>query len=129
MGYFSEMSLNMSERYCDRGAETRKDALIMRYEDLKAHYEELLLEDAPVEGDHYFSADDYRYASEQSFDTLSDTMRAMELAADTLEAEYGISVRDGQSSRKSTVNTEIDENQISFFEVVCMPWVCAEAVA
>lgn len=129
MGYFSEMSLNMNEKYGDRGTPTRKDTLIMRYEDLKAHYEELLFEDAPVEGDRYFSKDDYRYASEQSFDTLSDTMRAMELTADTLESEYGISVRDGQSSRKGAVNTEIDENQISFFEVICMPWVCAEAVA
>ena len=84
MGYFSELDLTNRENYIDRSYHGFDEQLLWRYEDLKERYSRFLREGAPINGDDYFSKNDYRYSPINCFNTLSDVYRAMEIVKTTL---------------------------------------------
>lgn len=121
MGRFSEMNLEINEKGREYGYAYGGEELVWRYEDLKAQYEKLLDTGADQLGDDYFSASDYRYASEKSCNTISDVRRAMEIVADELEAKHGIAVREGASAFCDDSGYDGVFGQISFFDSAVMP--------
>jgi hypothetical protein len=128
MGYFSELDLINRENYTDRSYHGFEEQLLWRYEDLKERYSLLSREGAPINGDDYFSKNDYRYAPLECFNTLSDVCRAMEIVKEDLEEKCGI-VIDDEANPKEAIDEEKDENQISLLEVVLLPSWLQTAVA
>jgi hypothetical protein len=128
MGYFSELDLTNRENYIDRSYHGFEEQLLWRYEDLKERYSLLSREGAPINGDDYFSKNDYRYAPLECFNTLSDVCRAMEIAKKDLEAKCDMIIDDDGNVVECT-EEEDDPNQISLFEVVLLPTWFQTAVA
>ena len=128
MSYFSELDLEMKEDYTDRSYHGFEEQLLWRYEDLKERYSHLSREGAPINGDDYFTKNDYRYAPLECFNTLSDVYCAMEIVKEDLEEKCGI-VIDDEANPKEAIDEEKDENQISLFEVVLLPSWLQTAVA
>ena len=128
MGYFSELDLNNKENYIDRSYHGFEEQLLWRYEDLKERYSLLSREGAPINGDDYFSKNDYKYAPIECFNTLSDVCRAMEIAKEDLEEKCDMIIDDDGNVVECT-EEEDDPNQISLFEVVLIPTWFQTAVA
>ena len=128
MGYFSELDLINRENYTDRSYHGFEEQLLWRYEDLKERYSLLSREGAPINGDDYFSKNDYRYAPIECFNTLSDVYRAMEIAKEDLEEKCDMIIDDDGNVVECT-EKEDDPNQISLFEVVLLPTWFQTAVA
>ena len=128
MGYFSELDLTNRENYIDHGYHGFEEQLLWRYEDLKERYSLLSREGAPINGDDYFSKNDYRYAPIECFNTLSDVCRAMEIAKEDLEEKCDMIIDDDGNVVECT-EEEDDPNQISLFEVVLLPTWFQTAVA
>lgn len=128
MGYFSELDLTNRENYIDRSYHCFEEQLLWRYEDLKERYSLLSRKGAPINGDDYFSKNDYRYAPLECFNTLSDVFRAMEIAKKDLEAKCDMIIDDDGNVVECT-EEEDDPNQISLFEVVLLPTWFQTAVA
>ena len=128
MGYFSELDLISRENYTDRSYHGFEEQLLWRYEDLKERYSLLSREGAPINGDDYFSKNDYRYAPIECFNTLSDVCRAMEIAKEDLEEKCDMIIDDDGNVVECT-EEEDDPNQISLFEVVLLPTWFQTAVA
>ena len=128
MGYFSELDLINRENYTDRSYHSFEEQLLWRYEDLKERYSLLSREGAPINGDDYFSKNDYRYAPIECFNTLSDVCRAMEIAKEDLEEKCDMIIDDDGNVVECT-EEEDDPNQISLFEVVLLPTWFQTAVA
>ena len=128
MGYFSELDLLNRENYIDRSYHGFEEQLLWRYKDLRERYSLLSREGAPINGDDYFSKNDYRYAPLECFNTLSDVYRAMEIAKKDLEAKCDIIIDDDGNVVECT-EEEDDPNQISLFEVVLLPTWFQTAVA
>ena len=128
MGYFSELDLINRENYTDRSYHGFEEQLLWRYEDLKERYSLLSREGAPINGDDYFSKNDYRYAPIECFNTLSDVYRAMEIAKEDLEEKCDMIIDDDGNVVECT-EEEDDPNQISLFEVVLLPTWFQTAVA
>ena len=128
MGYFSELDLTNRENYIDRSYHGFEEQLLWRYEDLKERYSLLSREGAPINGDDYFSKNDYKYAPIECFNTLSDVYRAMEIARQELEERFDMIIDDdGNVINRS--EEEEDPNQISLLEVVLLPTWFETAVA
>jgi hypothetical protein len=121
MGRFSEMNLEINEKGREYGYAYGGEELVWRYEDLKARYEELLDTGAPLHSDDYFSASDYRYAPEKSFNALMDVQRAMDTVADELEAKHGIAIRENAAVFCDDSGYEGVFGQISFFDSAVIP--------
>ena len=128
MEYFSELDLINRENYTDRSYHGFEEQLLWRYEDLKERYSLLSREGAPINGDDYFSKNDYRYTPIECFNTLSDVYRAMEIAKKDLEAKCDMIIDDDGNVVECT-EEEDDPNQISLFEVVLLPTWFQTAVA
>jgi hypothetical protein len=128
MGYFSEIQIELQDKYSDQSYHGFEEQLRWRYEDLKDRYLELLDMDAPVCGDDYFTADDYRYAPIQCFETIRDVWRAMEIAKEDLAEKCDIIVCE-DSTIENKDNEEEDPNQITVFEIVLLPTWFQTAVA
>ena len=128
MGYFSELDLINRENYIDRSYHGFEEQLLWRYEDLKERYSLLSREGAPINGDDYFSKNDYRYAPIECFNTLSDVYRAMEIAKKNLEEKCDMIIDDDGNVVECT-EEEDDPNQLSLFEVVLLPIWFQTAVA
>jgi hypothetical protein len=128
MGYFSDLDLRNKETDIDSSYCGFEEQLLWRYEDLKERYSLLSREGAPINGDDYFSKNDYRYSPIDCFNTLSDVYRAMEIAKEDLEEKCGI-VIDDEANPKEAIDEEKDENQIPLFEVVLLPYWLQTAVA
>ena len=128
MGYFSDLDLINRESYTDRSYHGFEEQLLWRYEDLKERYSLLSREGAPINGDDYFSKNDYRYAPLECFNTLSDVCRAMEIAKEDLEEKCDMII-DDDGNVVEYVEEEDDPNQISLFEVVLLPTWFRTAVA
>lgn len=128
MGYFSEFHLTMNEQYQDPSAPSFEDQLLWRYEDLKDRFLELFNIDAPFAGNDYFTADDYRYAPIQSFKTIRDICRAIEIAKEDLEIKCNIAVDEDGIKKKH--EDEQDPNQTDIWEIVLLPtWFQTAAAA
>ena len=129
MGYFSELDLRNRENYIDRSYHGFEEQLLWRYEDLKERYSLLSREGAPINGDDYFSKNDYRYSPIVCFNTLSDVYRAIEIVKEDLEEKCDIIVReDGSIAKKD--DDEEDPNQITMLEIVLLPtWFQTAAAA
>lgn len=128
MGYFSELDLINRENYTDRSYHGFEEQLLWRYEDLKERYSLLSREGAPINGDDYFSKNDYRYAPIECFNTLSDVYRAMEIAKEDLEEKCDMII-DDDGNVVECIEEVDDPNQISLFEVVLLPTWFQTAVA
>ena len=128
MGYFSELDLINRENYTDRSYHGFEEQLLWRYEDLKERYSLISREGAPINGDDYFSKNDYKYAPIECFNTLSDVCRAMEIAKKDLKEKCDIIIDDDGNVVECT-EEEDDPNQISLFEVVLLPTWFQTAVA
>jgi hypothetical protein len=128
MGYFSEFDLINRENSIDRSYHGFEEQLLWRYEDLKERYSLLSREGAPINGDDYFSKNDYRYSPIDCFNTLSDVYRAMEIAKEDLEEKCDLII-DDEVNAKEALDEEKEENQISLFEVVLLPSWLQTAVA
>jgi hypothetical protein len=128
MGYFSELDSINRENYTDRSYHGFEEQLLWRYEDLKERYSLLSREGAPINGDDYFSKNDYRYAPLECFNTLSDVCRAIEIAKEDLEEKCDMIIDDDGNVVECT-EEEDDPNQISLFEVVLLPTWFQTAVA
>ena len=128
MGYFSELDLINRENYTDRSYHGFEEQLLWRYEDLKERYSLLSREGAPINGDDYFSKNDYRYTPIECFNTLSDVYRAMEIAKEDLKEKCDMIIDDDGNVVECT-EEEDDPNQISLFEVVLLPTWFQTAVA
>ena len=128
MGYFSELDLINRENYTDRSYHGFEEQLLWRYEDLKERYSLLSREGAPINGDDYFSKNDYRYAPIKCFNTLSDVYRAMEIAKEDLEEKCDMII-DDEGNVVECTEEEDDPNQLSLFEVVLLPTWFQTAVA
>jgi hypothetical protein len=128
MGYFSDLDLRNKETDIDSSYCGFEEQLLWRYEDLKERYSLLSREGAPINGDDYFSKNDYRYSPIDCFNTLSDVYRAMEIVKEDLEEKCGI-VIDDEANPKEAIDEEKDENQISLFEVLLLPSWLQTAVA
>ena len=128
MGYFSELDLINRENYTDRSYHGFEEQLLWRYEDLKERYSLLSREGAPINGDDYFSKNDYRYAPIECFNTLSDVYRAMEIAKEDLEEKCDMIIDDDGNVVECTEKDD-DPNQLSLFEVVLLPTWFRTAVA
>ena len=128
MGYFSELDLINRENYTDRSYHGFEEQLLWRYEDLKERYSLLSHEGAPINGDDYFSKNDFRYAPIECFNTLSDFYRAMEIAKEDLEGKCDMIIDDDGNVVECT-EEEDDPNQLSLFEVVLLPTWFQTAVA
>ena len=102
--------------------------MLWRYEDLKERYSLLSREGAPINGDDYFSKNDYRYAPLECFNTLSDVYRAMEIAKKDLKEKCDIIIDDDGNIVECT-EEENDPKQLSLFEVVLLPTWFGTAVA
>ena len=126
--YFSDLDLINRESYTDRSYHGFEEGLLWRYEDLKERYSLLSREGAPINGDDYFSRNDYRYAPIECFNTLSDVCRAMEIAKEDLEAKCDMII-DDDGNVVEYVEEEDDPNQLSLFEVVLLPTWFRTAVA
>ena len=126
--YFSELDLTNRENYTDRSYHSCEEQLLWRYEDLKERYSLLSREGAPINGDDYFSKNDYKYAPIECFNTLSDVCRAMEIAKEDLEEKCDIIIDDDGNVVECT-EEEDDPNQLSLFEVVLLPTWFGTAVA
>ena len=128
MGYFSNLDLRNKETDIDSSYHGFEEQLLWRYEDLKERYSRFLREGAPINGDDYFSKNDYRYSPIDCFNTLSDVYRAMEIAKEDLKEKCGIIIAD-EVNAKEALDEEKAENQISLFEVVLLPSWFQTAVA
>ena len=128
MGYFSELDLTNRENYIDRSYHGFEEQLLWRYEDLKERYSLLSREGAPINGDDYFSTNDYKYAPIECFNTLSDVYRAMEIAKEDLEKKCNMII-DDDGNVVECAEEENDPNQLSLFEVVLLPTWFGTAVA
>lgn len=129
MGYFSELDITRKEEYADQSYHGFEDQLLWRYEDLRDRYFTLLDSDAPCIGDDYFSADDYRYAPIEYFETINDVYCAMEIAKEDLETKCNIIVRDDGSIENAEDDDE-DPDQMTVFEIVLLPtWFQTAVVA
>ena len=126
--YFSDLDLINRESYTDRSYHGFEEQLLWRYEDLKERYSLLSREDAPINGEDYFSKNDYKYAPIECFNTLSDICRAMEIAKEDLEAKCDMII-DDDGNVVEYVEEEDDPNQLSLFEVVLLPTWFRAAVA
>lgn len=127
MGYFSELDIAAREESVDRSYHGFEEQLLWRYEDLKDRYRELLNMDAPINGDDYFSRNDYRYAPVEYFTTVEDVYRAMEIAKEDLKTKCDITVRDDGSIENK--DEEEDPNQLTMLEIVLLPTWFQTAVA
>ena len=128
MGYFSELDLINRENYTDRSYHGFEEQLLWRYEDLKERYSLLSREGAPINGDDYFSKNDYRYAPIECFNTLSDVYRAMEIVKEDLKEKCDMIIDDDGNVVECTEEKD-DPNQLSLFEVVLLPTWFQTAVA
>ena len=126
--YFSEFDLINRENYTDRSYHGFEEQLLWRYEDLKERYSLLSREGAPINGDDYFSKNDYKYAPIECFNTLSDVYRAMEIAKEDLKEKCDMIIDDDGNVVECTEEDD-DPNQISLFEVVLLPTWFQTAVA
>ena len=127
MGYFSEFDLINRENYIDRSYHGFEEQLLWRYEELKERYSRFLREGAPINGDDYFSKNDYRYSPIDCFNTLSDNY-PMEIAKEDLEEKCDIII-DDDGNVVECAEEEDDPNQLSLFEVVLLPTWFQTAVA
>ena len=128
MSYFSELDLEMKEDYTDRSYRGFEEQLLRRYKDLNERYSHLSHKGAPIDGDDYFSKNDYRYAPLKCFSTLSDVYRAIEVAKEDLEIKCNVII-DNDGNVVECTEEEDDPNQISLFEVVLLPTWFQTAVA
>ena len=128
MGYFSELDLINRENYTDRSYHGFEEQLLWRYEDLKERYSLLSRDSAPINGDDYFTKNDYRYAPLECFNTLSDVYRAMEIAKEDLKEKCDMIIDDDGNVVECT-EEEDDPNQLSLLEVVLLPTWFQTAVA
>ena len=128
MGYFSELDIINRENYTDRSYHGFEEQLLWRYEDLKERYSLLSRDGAPINGDDYFTKNDYRYAPLECFNTLSDVYYAMEIAKEDLEEKCDIII-DDDGNVVECAEEEDDPNQLSLFEVVLLPTWFQTAVA
>ena len=126
--YFSDLDLINRESYTDRSYHGFEEGLLWRYEDLKERYSLLSREGAPINGDDYFTKNDYKYAPIECFNTLSDVCRAMEIAKEDLEEKCDMIIDDDGNVIECT-EEEDDPNQLSLFEVVLLPTWFQTAVA
>ena len=117
MGYFSEKLIDAPNT--DNSYHGFEDQLLWRYEDLKDRYLELLEMDAPRIGDDFFTANDYRYAPIDCFNTIRDVRCAMEIAKEDLKIECGITVDEDTDVENDEESS--DPDQISMFGIVLLP--------
>ena len=128
MGYFSELDIINRENYIERSYHGFEEQLLWRYEDLKERYSLLSREGAPINGDDYFTKNDYRYAPLECFNTLSDVYRAMEIAKEDLEEKCDMII-DDEGNVVECTEEEDNPNQLSLFEGVLLPTWFQTAVA
>ena len=126
--YFSSLDLTSRENYIDCSSHGFEEQLLSRYEALKERYSLLSREGAPINGDDYFSKNDYRYAPIECFNTLSDVYRAIKIAKEDLKEKCDVIINDDKDVNLS--EEEKESNQISLFEVVLLPtWFGTAAAA
>ena len=120
MGYFSKLDLQMKEEYIDKSYYSFDDQLLQRYKDLKERYSELLNSNAPYVGENYYSYNDYHYAPVNSFKTIAEVCRALEVTAENLKKKCDITVYPYSYEEQNNI---ISENEDIQLEITFIPMI------
>ena len=119
MGYFSEQSILMDAESQDCSYHSFDTQLLWRLDDLNDRYTELVIQDAPCYGEDHYTADDYRYAPIECFETLYDISRAIEIAKADLLCRSEASISDGGCASDEILEDTTEPLQLKLFDDTC----------
>ena len=120
MGYYSSLAAQYVPYEYDHGDIPPEKQLLWRIEDLEERLHELATQRTGRRDEGAcFSKSDLRYVLPEHFCSVSDVLKAIDLAVNDLAERYGICVR-GKSVEEVPEMDEISGMQISFLDVLAV---------